>query len=95
MILYSGIGLESSILFAIEGAKVVLVDINVDAADKANALVKKAAPNAETLVLKGDVSSEKEIKSVVDDTLRRFGRLDVMFNNAGEYTHSILQPFDF
>ena len=44
----------------------------------------KAAPNAQTLVFKADVAKENDVKELVDVTVSRFGRLDVMFNNAGE-----------
>jgi NAD(P)-dependent dehydrogenase (short-subunit alcohol dehydrogenase family) len=81
--------LESAILFATEGANVVLADINLAAADKAKELVDKAAPNAQTLVFKADVAKEKDIKELVDVTVSRFGRLDVMFNNAGEPSHPL------
>lgn len=85
----SGIGLESSILFAQEGASVVLADINLAAADKAAALISARFPNAQTLVYKADVAVEKDIKEMVDATVAKFGRLDVMFNNAG-----IMHPQD-
>ncbi|KAF8759710.1 Enoyl-(Acyl carrier protein) reductase [Rhizoctonia solani] len=69
----SGIGLESSLLFASEGAHVVLADINIDAANKTQV----------------DVSKEADLKALVDKTVEEFGRLDVMFNNAG-----IMHPQD-
>ncbi|KAG8787586.1 hypothetical protein FRC20_002207 [Serendipita sp. 405] len=85
----SGIGLESSLLFAQEGAAVVLADINVAAAEKAKSLIAERNPNAKTLVVKADVSSETDIKTLVDKAVEQFGRLDVMFNNAG-----IMHPQD-
>ncbi|KIY73770.1 NAD(P)-binding protein [Cylindrobasidium torrendii FP15055 ss-10] len=79
----SGIGLESSILFALEGASVVMTDINAAALEKAEGLVKQKAPNAKVVSLKTDVSKEDEIKAAVDKAVAEWGRLDVMFNNAG------------
>jgi len=86
----SGIGLESSLLFASEGAHVVLADININAANKTHSLLKEKYPNApEAITVKVDVGKEQEIKALVDKAVEKFGRLDVMFNNAG-----IMHPED-
>jgi len=75
---HSGIGLESSILFASEGAHVVLADINLQGAQHTASHITKSYPNARTLVVKADVGKESEIKGLVDQTIKEFGRLDVM-----------------
>lgn len=85
----SGIGLESSILFVQEGASVLMTDINLDAAEKGAALIATKIPNAKVATLKTDVSKEEDIKAAVDKAVKEFGRLDVMFNNAG-----IMHPAD-
>ncbi|PIL36854.1 hypothetical protein GSI_00544 [Ganoderma sinense ZZ0214-1] len=85
----SGIGLESSLLFAQEGANVLLVDINLAAAEKALALVKERFPNVKAAAIKADVGKEEEVKGAVDKAVELFGRLDIMFNNAG-----IMHPED-
>jgi len=85
----SGIGLESSLLFAQEGANVLLVDVNLPAAEKIASLINERFPNVKALALKADVSKEQDIKSAVDRAVSEFGRLDVMFNNAG-----IMHPDD-
>ncbi|CAK5262586.1 unnamed protein product [Mycena citricolor] len=85
----SGIGLETSILFAQEGANVLLVDINLAAAEKAAAIIKERYPNVKTLATKADVGKEADIKAAVDLAVKELGRLDVMFNNAG-----IMHPED-
>ncbi|KAF9247125.1 hypothetical protein BU15DRAFT_69965 [Melanogaster broomeanus] len=85
----SGIGLESSLLFAQEGANVLLVDINLPAAEKGAALIKQRFPNVKAVVAKADVGKEADIKSAVDLAVTEFGRLDIMFNNAG-----IMHPED-
>lgn len=74
----SGIGLESSLLFASEGAHVLLVDINVQAAQKGAELIGKRYPNVRAIAIKGDVSKEEDVKAVVDKAGEEFGRLDVM-----------------
>jgi NAD(P)-dependent dehydrogenase (short-subunit alcohol dehydrogenase family) len=58
---------------------VVLADINIDAADKAHALLQEKYPNApKAITFKVDVGKEAEIKALVDKALEEFGRLDVM-----------------
>ncbi|KAG6335041.1 hypothetical protein ID866_4043 [Astraeus odoratus] len=85
----SGIGLESSLLFAQEGANVLLVDVNLAAAERAAALIKERLPDAKTLTCRADVGKEQDVKAAVDLAVKEFGRLDVMFNNAG-----IMHPED-
>ncbi|GLB33515.1 putative short-chain dehydrogenase [Lyophyllum shimeji] len=85
----SGIGLESSILFAQEGANVLLVDINLEAAEKGAALINRRFPNVTAIATKADVGKEQDVKDAVDKAVKEFGRLDVMFNNAG-----IMHPAD-
>ncbi|KAF9263683.1 NAD(P)-binding protein [Marasmius fiardii PR-910] len=85
----SGIGLESSLLFAQEGANVLLSDINLQAVQKATGLIKDRYPNIKAIAVKCDVGKEEDIKGVVDLAVKEFGRLDVMFNNAG-----IMHPED-
>lgn len=74
----SGIGLETSILFASEGANVLLADINLEAAEKAAALISKKSPNVKAIAVKADVGKEEDIKAAVDKAVKEFGRLDVM-----------------
>jgi len=85
----SGIGLESSILFAQEGANVLLIDINIEAVQRAAEIVNRKHPNARVLAIKTDVGQEAEVKAAVDTAIKEFGRLDIMFNNAG-----IMHPAD-
>lgn len=74
----SGIGLETSILFASEGANVILADINFEAAEKAAALISKKSPNVKAIAVKADVGKEEDIKAAVDKAVQEFGRLDVI-----------------
>ncbi|GJN69493.1 short-chain dehydrogenase/reductase family protein [Purpureocillium lilacinum] len=78
-----GIGLETSILFAKEGANVLMSDISAEALEKAQAKVKQLVPNAQKVEIKKcDVSKEAEIQALVE-AVDSWGGLDVMFNNAG------------
>lgn len=78
-----GIGLETSILFAKEGASVLMTDVSEPALDKAKAKVLQLVPNAvrvETRVC--DVSKESQVQAAVE-SVDSWGGIDVMFNNAG------------
>lgn len=82
-----GIGLESSILFAREGAHVLLVDINLEAAEKGAALITQRYPNVKALATKADVGKEADIKAAVDKAVKEFGRLDVMVGQINPREH--------
>jgi len=81
----SGIGLESSILFAQEGASVILVDINPAALDKATEIIKQKVPDANILPITADIGQEADIKAAVDTAIKEFGRLDVMVRYIPAY----------
>lgn len=75
----NGIGLESALLFAQEGAHVVCADINGAAAERAVKLISElegGAPKA--LAVVADVGKEADIKELVKKAVAEFGRLDVM-----------------
>ncbi|KAG5917917.1 hypothetical protein E4U42_007071 [Claviceps africana] len=78
-----GIGLETCILFAKEGANILMADISEPALEKALAKVKQLVPKAGRIETKKcDVSKEPQVQALVE-TLDPWGGLDVMFNNAG------------
>jgi len=77
------------LLFASEGANVLLVDINLNGAEAVAALIAARYPNVKAIATKTDVGVEKEIKDAIDLAVKEFGRLDIMFNNAG-----IMHPAD-
>lgn len=74
----SGIGRESALLFAREGAKVAVADINEKMGRETAALMGEAA-----FFIKVDVSSWADTEQMVAATVERWGRLDILFNNAG------------
>jgi NAD(P)-dependent dehydrogenase (short-subunit alcohol dehydrogenase family) len=78
----SGIGLATAKRFAREGARVVIADLNQDKSAAAAEEVRKAgAPDA--LPIACDVANESAVAAAVQSTLKKFGRLDVIVNNAG------------
>jgi len=70
--------LESSILFAQEGANVLLVDVNLEAAERAAKIINQKHPNVKALAVKADVGIEAEVQAAVDTAKKEFGRLDIM-----------------
>ncbi len=77
----SGIGRATAIAFAAEGAEVVLADIDTVGNEETARLV--AEHGGRVLSVKCDVTASSDIQSVIEQTVREFGRLDVAFNNAG------------
>jgi len=77
----SGIGRASALLFAREGARVVVADIREDAAKDAVETIERAG--GEGLAVRADVSRAADNEAAVAATLARWGRLDVFFANAG------------
>lgn len=75
----SGIGAATARRFSEEGASLVLVGRTRDKLDK----VAAAMPGGRTLVQAADVAERESIEAAIDATLERFGRLDVLVNNAG------------
>ncbi len=74
----SGMGKVASELFAAEGAKVVLTDVNDEGGAQTAAGIGDSA-----LYVHADVSKESDAKAMVDTAVERFGRLDILYNNAG------------
>lgn len=78
----SGIGLATALRFAADGDRVVIADLKADKARSAADQVKQAGAS-DALGLACDVSNEQEVEQTVSTTLQRFGRVDVVVNNAG------------
>lgn len=76
----SGIGRASAILFACEGARVVVVDCNAEAAGSTVEAVRAAGQEAELCC--ADVSRASEVEGAVRKAADRYGRLDILLNNA-------------
>ena len=77
----SGIGRGTAMRFAGEGAAVVITDLNVEGGEAA---VRDCKENGGRAVFqKADVSSEADIKALVARAIKEFGRLDIVYNNAG------------
>jgi NAD(P)-dependent dehydrogenase (short-subunit alcohol dehydrogenase family) len=86
----SGIGREAALLFAREGANVAVVDRDEEAADRTVDEIRKAADptggsdaRGDAVAVAADVAQATDCEAMVAATEQAFGRLDVLFNNAG------------
>jgi NAD(P)-dependent dehydrogenase (short-subunit alcohol dehydrogenase family) len=81
-----GNGRATAVLFAREGAKVVLVDSHIERAQETLELIAKEREgpvDSVAFAIEADVTSAADCERVVDETVSRFGRLDVLDNNVG------------
>jgi NAD(P)-dependent dehydrogenase (short-subunit alcohol dehydrogenase family) len=86
-----GMGRVASQLFAAEGARVVVAEFNEAAGEETVRLVREAGGDAS--FVKVDVSSEPSARAMIDHAVATFGRVDVLYNNAGvmpEADHSVI-----
>lgn len=77
----SGIGLASAIRLADEGAAVVLADVQAEQAEEAAASIRRAGHQAIAVAM--DVTRADQVQAGVEAAVREFGRLDILFANAG------------
>ena len=76
-----GLGKAMALSLAQAGSNMVIVDLDLEAAQQtATAL---AAEGVRTLALQADVTNQAGVDEMVDELMRQFGRIDVLFNNAG------------
>jgi len=78
----SGMGRATALLLASRGAKVVVSDLLGDSATKVAAEIKSAG--GEAISVKADVTSEAEIRNLMETTVQTYGGLDILHNNAGD-----------
>ena len=76
----SGMGQTAAVMFAKEGAKIVVADINADAGEKTVRLVRDAGGDA--IFVKTDMSKSESIKDMVRAGVKAFGKINVLYNNA-------------
>jgi len=79
----SGIGSATAIRFAQEGAKVAITGRNPERGEQV--VQDIVASGSEALFIRSDVRKAEDCRQAVDLTLERFGRIDVLFNNAGVF----------
>ena len=80
-----GIGRETALLFAKEGAKVVVSGRTVEAGEQ---VVKEIqADGGQAIFFRADVSVARDIRGLIEAAVKTYGKLDVLFNNAGFLAH--------
>jgi len=91
----SGIGLASATRFASLGAKVVLAARSLDKLEKiAEQLSNSQQSTANVLCVKTDVTKEEDCKNLVEQTIKHFGKIDVLVNNAGISMRAVFKDMD-
>ncbi len=76
-----GNGKATAVLYAREGAKVAVVDWRPEAAAETVSIISQAGGHA--IALSGDMTKEADAARVIDETIKAFGRIDVLHNNVG------------
>jgi len=89
----SGIGKEIAIRFAREGAKIVIADLNQNAANATAAELDPAGRRALGIAM--DVANEEQVNDGIDKAIAAFGALDVLVSNAGIQIVAPLVDFEF
>ena len=76
-----GQGREGALLFAEEGARIVVADLDGKAARETARTIERRG--GEALAVRGDVANERDVKRMIAAGVKRFGKLHVLYNNAG------------
>ena len=77
----AGTGQATSILMAREGAKILLCDIDIDRAEETLNVIEKEGGIGKIFI--GDVTSEKDCEEMINESIKQFSKLDILFNNVG------------
>ena len=77
----SGIGRATTLLFAKEGAKVAVNDVSEKGGEETVELVRSAGGDA--IFFKADATKAEDVKSMVDEVIKRYGKIDILHNNVG------------
>jgi 3-hydroxybutyrate dehydrogenase len=89
----SGIGKEIAIVYAREGAKIVIADLNKEAAEATAAELKAAG--AQAIGVGVDVTSEAQVDASVEEAVKAFGGIDILVSNAGIQIVHPVEEFAF
>ena len=93
-----GFGRETALLFAQEGAQVVIADMDSSAGKKVEAEVR--AQGGDATFIEVDITSPEQVENLMKKTVEIYGKIDILFNNAGyqarcdDIAHMPLEQFD-
>ncbi|GAA2552794.1 NAD(P)-dependent dehydrogenase (short-subunit alcohol dehydrogenase family) [Neomicrococcus aestuarii] len=79
----SGLGRAAAVQVAKEQGKLTLVDLNEAGLKETEEAIREVAPNAELLLVTANVAQESDVENYVSEAVKKFGRIDGFFNNAG------------
>lgn len=79
----AGIGFQSTLYFARQGARVIMACRSLDKANKAKADIEQEVPNADLTIIRLDVSDLNSVKEFATQFIEQVGELDILINNAG------------
>jgi len=85
----SGIGRATAELFAEEGAKVVVADINVPEGEKTVSNIR--ASGGDALFVHADISKDADAKRISEEAVKAYGRIDILVNNAAAFVFKALE----
>lgn len=83
-----GIGQGVALRYAQEGAKLALVDLEQSHLDETSKLLDESGTGVEYIKLQGDVSNSGDVQRFFDATIEKYGRLDILVNNAAFQEHA-------
>ena len=91
----NGIGRVYATQLCAEGAKVVVADLDIANAEATATALNESTQRDAALAVRVDVTSEADTNMLAAATLERFGRIDVLVNNAGTYPHVDFERIDY
>ncbi|MBI2360328.1 MAG: SDR family NAD(P)-dependent oxidoreductase, partial [Deltaproteobacteria bacterium] len=80
-----GVGRYAAHTFAKEGARVAIADVDVE---RLHRTLSELGQITDAMAVSADVRSEDEVRRLIDEVVTRFGRIDVLLNNAGIVPHT-------
>ncbi|KPJ01161.1 putative oxidoreductase [Papilio xuthus] len=88
----SGIGAATAIAFPKQAAKITIIDINEQDLNKTAEVCK--TNNKDVLKIVADLTRDEDIKRIVDDTVAKYGKLDILINCAGIFTIASIETIE-
>jgi len=88
----NGMGKAMALKFAKEGCAIVVNDLQLDGAQKVADEIKAGGRRA--VAIRADISNSKDVKSLIEESIQKFGKIDILVNNAGAAGGGSLEQSD-